>query len=169
METSLRIDSKTRRLRLAAKESFISDDNVALTLAGSLDTTDASWTAKASLRKKFFPKTGVTRVDVGARYDTETEEVVYGVEALKNFEISEDGLLSVAVKGGYDFSVGRKSGRPKACVELTQKIFNFTEDQDLKIKLGYDLAARYPYAEIRENNWTFNTDFRTFWGVVYDL
>lgn len=34
----------------------------------------------------------------------------------------------------------------KAKVELCQKIFNFTEEQDLKLKLGYDLLERVSHA-----------------------
>jgi len=54
-------------------------------------------------------------------------------------------------------------------VELTKKIFNFVEDQDLKLRLGYDLCERGFYGQIRENNWTFNTNFRDKWDVKYDL
>jgi len=57
----------------------------------------------------------------------------------------------------------------KGKVELSQKIFNFTEDQDLKIKLGYDIARRTPYGQFRENNWTLDTDFRSKWSINYDL
>ena len=48
----------------------------------------------------------------------------------------------------------------KGKVELSQKIFNFTEDQDLKIKLGYDIARNRPYGQLRENNWTLDTGKR---------
>jgi len=54
-------------------------------------------------------------------------------------------------------------------VELSQKVFNFTEDQDVKVKLGYDVATRKPYGQIRENNWTLNTDFRKKFSLNYDL
>ncbi len=42
-------------------------------------------------------------------------------------------------------------------MELSQKVFNFTEDQDLKIRVGYDVARRQPYGQLRENNWTLDT------------
>lgn len=54
-------------------------------------------------------------------------------------------------------------------MELSQKIFNFTEDQDLRLQLGYDLANKQPYGQIRENNWTLNTNFRNTWSISYDL
>ena len=55
-------------------------------------------------------------------------------------------------------------------MELTQKIFNFQEDQDLKLRLGFNAGAgAILYGQIRENNWTFNTDFKDRWDVRYDL
>jgi len=42
METSLRFDSVQKRLHLFAKENFVSDDNVVLTLNGSLCTRTGS-------------------------------------------------------------------------------------------------------------------------------
>ena len=29
-------------------------------------------------------------------------------------------------------------GKPRGVVELSYKVFNFTEDQDLKLKIGYN-------------------------------
>mmetsp|Transcript_3111 Transcript_3111/g.19173 ORF Transcript_3111/g.19173 Transcript_3111/m.19173 type:complete len:128 (-) Transcript_3111:93-476(-) len=65
----------------------------------------------------------------------------------------------------------RRSMQGDACakLELSQKIFNFTEDQDLKIKVGLDVLRRNVYAQIRENNWTLSTDMRGSWHVSYDL
>jgi len=31
-----------------------------------------------------------------------------------------------------------KQGKPRGVVELSYKVFNFTEDQDLKLKIGYN-------------------------------
>jgi hypothetical protein len=31
------------------------------------------------------------------------------------------------------------------------------------------VATSQPYAQLRENNWTFNTDFRNNWSVCYDM
>eukprot|EP00899_Mesostigma_viride_P015925 jgi/Mesvir1/24333/Mv11014-RA.1 len=169
METSLRFDSTEKKLGVFAKENFVSDDNVVLTISGALSTNDGRVVGRAALRKKFFPEV-LTRVDVGAKYDTENEEVVYAVAAKKSFELSEDGLLSLDLKAGYDFHAGQKKGALKGFVEISQKIFNFTEDQDLKLKLSYDVFGRNLYAQIRENNWTLNTDLKNKkWSIAYDL
>jgi len=39
----------------------------------------------------------------------------------------------------------------------------------LKLKLGYDAVKRGFYGQIRENNWSFNTNFKDKWDVQYDL
>lgn len=170
METSLRFDSGAKRLNIFAKENFVSDDNVVLTLSGSLCTRTAGVLGKVQLRKKFFPE-WITRVDLGAVYSTNADEVKYVVRGKKSFELSDDGLLSLDLKGTYSFSASNKPLRGEAVgkVELSRKIFNFTEDQDLKLKIGCSSHNKLMYAQLRENNWTLNLDANGHWDVRYDL
>eukprot|EP00894_Picocystis_sp_ML_P003283 jgi/Pico_ML_1/53800/g4277.t1 len=139
METALRFDSARRRLRICARETFASDDHIALHVAADLDTREGIVAARAKLRKRYFPQHQF-HVDVGAEYATDADEIRYGMK-----------------------------GDAWAKLELSQKIFNFTEDQDLKVKVGLDLVRRNVYAQIRENNWTLSTDMRGSWHVSYDL
>ncbi len=139
-------------------------------VSGSLDTRDGRVESRAYVRKKFFPSSVLSRVDMGLSYATTQDDVKYGVAGKRTFELDHDGLLTLDVKGGC--MVGSKGfSRPDVAgsVELTKKIFNFVEDQDLKLRLGYDLCERGFYGQIRENNWTFNTNFRDKWDVKYDL
>ena len=55
---------------------------------------------QVQLRKKFFPE-WLTRVDVGAVYETNADEVKYVVGGKKSFELSDDGLLSLDLKASY--------------------------------------------------------------------
>ena len=207
---------------------------------------------QVQLRKKFFPE-WLTRVDLGAVYETNADEVKYVVGAKKSFELSDDGLLSLDVKASYrcvctpvyrsrvrrlplrrlsrdtraseetastvfgkpsfardvhthreessfaalprrttgmgvvsrgatdvgvvalgprrSFSATNKplKGEAKGNMELSRKIFNFTEDQDLKMKIGAAAHSKMMYAQIRENNWTLNVDANGRWDVRYDL
>jgi len=158
-------------LSLVAKERFVSDDSVVLTVQGRLNTKTGACEGKLALKKKFFPEATnkwYTRADLGASYQTKTDEIEYGVEAKKSFELTDDGLLKLDVNGGLHMSAARRrtwTGK----VEVSQKIFNFTEDQDLKISVGYDVAGLKPYGQVRENNWTLDTDFRRNWSLKYDL
>ena len=56
METSLRYDSKTKKFQLYAKENFVSDDNVVLTVSGARATDDGSVNSRIALYKKYFPE-----------------------------------------------------------------------------------------------------------------
>merc|ERR1711977_24561 len=103
METSLQFDNKNRTLGLYAKEHFVSDDNVVLTVQGRLDTATGGMEGKLALKKKFFPEAGnpwYTRADVGASYESNTDEILYGVAGKKCFELSKDGLLTLDTKAG---------------------------------------------------------------------
>ena len=106
---------------------------------------------------------------MGLSYATTQDDVTSAFCGKKSFDLTDDGLTTLDVKGGV--SMGAKRGRPawSARLELTQKIFNFQEDQDLKLRVGLDLGSRKLYGQIRENNWTFNTDFKEKWDVRYDL
>mmetsp|Transcript_39898 Transcript_39898/g.55462 ORF Transcript_39898/g.55462 Transcript_39898/m.55462 type:complete len:169 (-) Transcript_39898:170-676(-) len=168
METSLRFDSTNKRLNLYAKENFVSDDNVVLTLSGSLCTHTGAVLGKVQLRKKFFPEI-LTRLDVGAAYETNVDEVKYVLAGKKSFELSDDGLLSLDLKGSYTMFNKPLKGQARGRVELSRKIFNFTEDQDLKLKIGFSSEDKKMYAQIRENNWTLNVDAGGRWNVRYDL
>ena len=121
------------------------------------------------MRKKFFPDAFLSRVDMGLSYATTADDVTYGVAGKKSFELTDDGLTTLDVKGGVSMGSKARGADLDARVELTQKIFNFQEDQDLKLRLGFDLGKKKVYGQIRENNWTFNTDFQDKWDVRYDL
>mmetsp|Transcript_30226 Transcript_30226/g.66038 ORF Transcript_30226/g.66038 Transcript_30226/m.66038 type:complete len:171 (-) Transcript_30226:86-598(-) len=170
METSLRFDSEQKKLFLHAKENFVSDDNVMLTVQGSLCTRTGAVLGKVQLRKKFFPEF-VTRLDIGATYETNKDEVKYMLAGKKRFELSDDGLLSLDLKGNYNFNASSKpfKGEGTGRVELSRKIFNFTEDQDLKLKIGMSSADKLMYMQVRENNWTLNINQKGRWDVRYDL
>ncbi|GBG87084.1 hypothetical protein CBR_g44541 [Chara braunii] len=167
METALRFESSTKRFGLVAKQRFPSEGNFNVTCTGFLNAKDGSAHGTFVLGKKYYLD-GLTKVDVGARYHTELGEVLYTVGGKKKMNITDNGLLSLDVKGRVTYGSKTKEPDYKASVELSQKVFNVTEGQDLEILLGYEAVNRRPYARLRENNWTFNTDFHA-WTVMYDL
>ena len=141
-----------------------------LQVSGSLDTKDGRVESRAYVRKKFFPEAFLSRVDMGLSYATTQDDAVqYGVAGKKSFELTDDGLTTLDIKGGMTMGSRARGAEFDGRVELTQKIFNFQEDQDLKLRLGFNVGERSFYGQIRENNWTFNTDFKDRWDVRYDL
>ena len=92
--------------------------------------------------------------------------------AKKRFELSRDGLLAMSVKGGLEFSADRNTAW-QGRVAVTQKVFNFTEDQDIKFKVGFDLPRQRAFGQVQENNWTLLIEREKFkstkWSLKYDL
>ncbi|KAJ7564084.1 hypothetical protein O6H91_02G000800 [Diphasiastrum complanatum] len=168
METSLRFGGDQKQLRLHAKESFFLDKSFLLQIHGKLNTHTGATSGVAQLKRKFLPGV-LTSLDVGAKFDTELREFTYDIQGKKSLPITENGLLSLDVKGGFNFNPRLKVGKARGIVELSYKIFNFTEEQDLRLKVGYDPFEQKPYFQIRENNWTLNADVNGSWNVIYDL
>ena len=154
----------TSRVRVSRLESAFTAK-----VSGSLDTKDGRVESRAYVRKKFFPDAFLSRVDMGLSYATTQDDVTYGICGKKSFDLTDDGLTTLDVKGGVSMGSKARAADVDARLELTQKIFNFQEDQDLKLRVGLDLGSRKLYGQIRENNWTFNTDFKEKWDVRYDL
>jgi hypothetical protein len=131
---------------------------------------------KAHVRKRLFAPAKSTpllpdRADIGLTYETARDDVRYGARARKTLDVSPsgNGMSTLELKAGVSYGMKHHKPEVEGKLELTQKVFNFQEDQDLRLRLGYDLVTRKPYANIRENNWTFKTDFQKSWSVCYDL
>lgn len=167
METSLRYDGDQRHLMLYAKEKFLLEKSLLLQVHGKLNTHTGSISGETQLKKRFAPGL-LTSVEVGAKFDSKLRDITYDVRGKKSLSLSDDGLLSLDVKGGYNFNPRFQAGTAKAAVELSYKLFDFTEDQDLRLKVGYNALDQHPYLQIRENNWTFNAG-NGHWSVRYDL
>mmetsp|Transcript_3111 Transcript_3111/g.19170 ORF Transcript_3111/g.19170 Transcript_3111/m.19170 type:complete len:160 (-) Transcript_3111:248-727(-) len=120
METALCYDSTRRRLRICARETFASDDHIALHVAAELDTKEGHVSARAKLRKRYFPKHLGFHVDVGAEYATDADEIRYGVKGRKKWELSEDGLLSLDFKSKVQFSQMKRKVRRGCETNRTQ-------------------------------------------------
>ncbi|CAM6101402.1 unnamed protein product [Calypogeia fissa] len=168
METSLRYDGEDRHLMLHAKEKFLLDRSILLQVHGKLDTHTGSIAGQAQLKKKFWPDL-LTSLDVGAKFDSKLREITYDMQGKKTVSISDDGLLSIHLKTGYNYNPRFQLGQGRARVEMSYKIFNFTEDQDLRLKVGYNAVEQSPYFQVRENNWTLNAAGNGQWSIKYDL
>ena len=92
--------------------------------------------SRAYVRKKFFPDAFLSRVDMGLSYATTQDDVTYGICGKKSFDLTDDGLTTLDVKGGVSMGSKARAADVDARLELTQKIFNFQEDQDLKLRVG---------------------------------
>jgi len=107
METSLRFNSSTRKLRLCVKEKFQYLDGVSLTVHGELDTADGDVLASGAVRKCFYPTvsgSAATRVDLVARFGADGT-TSYCAAARGRADVTPDGLWALEARLG-----GRVSG-----------------------------------------------------------
>ncbi|XP_061372784.1 outer envelope pore protein 21, chloroplastic-like isoform X2 [Gastrolobium bilobum] len=164
METSLRYgDSKV--LRIHAKEKLPIDSNTYFQVQGELDTRIGQPSSLSALIRHFYPNLSAT-LGVGLRYD-KRDKLRYTVRAKKTFPVTIDGLLNFKIKGQCDVDKEFKESRGAA--EFSWSIFNFQKDQDVRLRLGYEIFEQVPYLQIRENNWTLNADYKGRWNVRFDL
>jgi hypothetical protein len=50
----------------------------------------------------------LTSLDVGAKFDSQFRELTYDIQGKKTLPVTDNGLLSVDIKGGYNFNPGSK-------------------------------------------------------------
>ncbi|GFZ10553.1 hypothetical protein Acr_21g0011520 [Actinidia rufa] len=142
MDTSIRYGADSTALRIHAKEKFPIDSNTHLQLSASLG--------------------------VGLQYNRH-EKARYSVRGKTAFPVTTNGLLQFNIKGRCDVDKEFRERKLKGAAEFTWGILDFQKDQDMRLKVGYEVFDKVPYLQIRENNWTLNVDINGRWNVRYDL
>ncbi|QHO29509.1 Outer envelope pore protein [Arachis hypogaea] len=136
-------------------EHFLPGNSVVLAIKcyavhGELDTRVGQASSLSAQIRHFYPSLSAT-LGVGLRYDKH-EKLRYTVRAKKTFPVTVDKLFDFKIKGRCDVDQ------------------NFKEkDQDVRLRLGYEVFEQVPYVQLRENNWTFNADYKGRWSVRFDL
>ncbi|KAK4484003.1 hypothetical protein RD792_011216 [Penstemon davidsonii] len=143
----------------------------------------ASWRARHEDWSSYLPKCNdkillfrcslsslllAANIGVGVQYNR-NEKLNYNIRAKKSFPVTADGVVSFNVKGRCYADEDFKEVKYSGGADITWNIFNVKKDQDLRLKIGYDVHDKIPYLQIRENNWTFNADINRRWNVRYDL
>ncbi|KAJ1427422.1 hypothetical protein SESBI_09674 [Sesbania bispinosa] len=142
METSLRYGGDSKALRIHAKEKIRIDSNTFLQVHGELDTRIAQPSSSSALIRHFYPNLSAT-LGVGVRYDKH-EKLRYTVMAKKTFPVTIDGLLNFKIKGGCDVDKEFKERKSKGAAEFSWSIFNFQKDQDVRLRVGYEIFEQVP-------------------------
>ncbi|XP_009372614.2 outer envelope pore protein 21, chloroplastic [Pyrus x bretschneideri] len=167
METSLRYGGDAKALRIHAKQKLALDSKTHLQILGELDTKFGVPTFLRAVVRRFYPDFSAS-LGVGLQYD-KREKLHYTIRAKKSFPVTTDGLFSFNVKGRCHLDKEFKERNSTGAAEFSWCILNFQNDQDVRLKLGYDLLDKVPYMQIRENNWTFNANGNGKWNVRFDL
>ncbi|XP_029144083.1 outer envelope pore protein 21, chloroplastic isoform X2 [Arachis hypogaea] len=158
METSLRYRGDSKALRIHAKEKVPIDSNTFFQVHGELDTRVGQASSLSAQIRHFYPSLSAT-LGVGLRYDKH-EKLRYTVRAKKTFPVTVDKLFDFKIKGRCDVDQNFKERKSSGAAEFSWNIFNFQKDQDVRLRLGYEVFEQVPYVQLRENNWTFNADYK---------
>ncbi|KAL1309189.1 outer envelope pore protein 21, chloroplastic isoform X2 [Arachis ipaensis] len=158
METSLRYGGDSKALRIHAKEKVPIDSNTFFQVHGELDTRVGQASSLSAQIRHFYPSLSAT-LGVGLRYDKH-EKLRYTVRAKKTFPVTVDKLFDFKIKGRCDVDQNFKERKSSGAAEFSWNIFNFQKDQDVRLRLGYEVFEQVPYVQLRENNWTFNADYK---------
>ncbi|XP_072994286.1 outer envelope pore protein 21B, chloroplastic-like [Typha latifolia] len=167
METSLRLAGDSKNLRIHAKEKLPLNSQTLLQAHGEIDTSSGAPSYLALIIRRFYPELSAN-IGVGVQLDG-GNDFVYNVRGKKAFLITQTGRVGINIKGrcigDKEFKLAKKSG----AVELAWSIFNFQNDQDVRLKVGYEFFDKVPYFQLRENNWTLNACMNGKWNVRFDL
>lgn len=190
METQLASDSSLSGLDLLFKEQLVTDQNIVLKLSGVFSTVAGLREYTGTLRKFFSRGTGTRsvrshykkekgafRLGAGVSYasNLQQDQIKCQLSARKQFQVkSPDCWLKILTTADYDAKTQEVTGI--GCLQLTKAIYNFTDTQDIRLRVGYEAfvdakgnVSGKPFGQIRENNWSFNTNFNNWWGIRYDL
>ncbi|KDP36759.1 hypothetical protein JCGZ_08050 [Jatropha curcas] len=167
METSLRYGGDYKALRIHAKEKLPLDSKTHLQVHGELDTRIGAPTYVSAMIRRFYPESSAS-LGMGLHYD-KYEKLTYRIRGKKAFNVTSDGFLTFNIKGWCNIDKEFKERKSKGAAEFSWSIFNFQKDQDVRLKVGYEVTEKVPYLQIRENNWTVNADMNGRWNVRFDL
>ncbi|XP_071732002.1 outer envelope pore protein 21B, chloroplastic-like [Rutidosis leptorrhynchoides] len=154
-------------LKIHAKQRFHFDSDTQLQLTGELDTRIGAPTFFSALLR-YFPPELSAKIGAGLQYDRR-EKLHYTVSGKKLFPLTPDGKVNFAVKGRCNVDKEFKQPTPSGAAELVWKIIDFQKDQDLRLKVGYEITDKIPYVQVSENNWTFTAEATGKWNVKYYL
>ena len=59
--------------------------------------------------------------------------------------------------------------RTRSRVELSKKLLDATDTQDVRLRCGVELESGTAYAEVRENHLQLKIDSRGVWSMLYDI
>ncbi|KAK1406682.1 hypothetical protein QVD17_42205 [Tagetes erecta] len=178
MESSLRYeggDAKNhhpatiKSIRINAKQKLqIFHPDTLLQLNGELDTRTGAPTFFCALVRHLYPNLSAS-VGAGLHYYHTNHKLICTVRGKKAYPMPSNRFVNVLLKGACDIHNDFTQPTPHGALELVWNILDFQKDQDVRLKLGYEIIDKIPYVQFSENNWTFNADINGRWNVRYHL
>lgn len=85
------------------------------------------------------------------------------------YAVTSNEKINFHVKGRCEVDPEFRQKKYGGAAEFTWIIPDFKKEQDVRLKVGYEIFDKVPYMQIRENNWTLNANVNGKWNVRYDL
>ncbi|KAI7743749.1 hypothetical protein M8C21_007763 [Ambrosia artemisiifolia] len=167
-------------IKIHAKQKIRFDSDTLLQLNGELDTRTGAPSFLCALVRHFYPNLSAS-VGAGLQYDR-NDKLVCTLRGKKAYPVASNRFVNILLKGRCDIDkelnqvsffvtvyLLLNQPTPHGALELVWNILDFQKDQDVRLKVGYEIVDKIPYVQIRENNWTFNADINGRWNVRYHL
>ncbi|XP_020242622.1 outer envelope pore protein 21, chloroplastic-like [Asparagus officinalis] len=173
MDTSFRYSSDSKSLRIRAKQKLSVDPKTLIQAHGELDTRTGAPSYLALIIRRFYPDLSAS-VGVGvqtskALQTAKRDKFGYYIRGKKAISLTSNGFVGINIKGRCDTDKEFKERKARGALEFVWSILDFQKDQDVRIKVGYEISQQVPYFQLRENNWTLNADANGKWNVRFDL
>lgn len=167
METSLRYGGDSKSMLIHAKEIFPLNTLTHLQGHAELDTKIGAPTYACAMIRRYFDDQHAS-LAVGVQY-YRRQKLWYTVRGKKAFPVTADESVNFHIKGKYDVDEKLLEKKSRGAAEFTWNIMDVKKDQDVRLKVGYEVIEKVPYFQIRENNWTLNVNTKGKWKVRYYL
>lgn len=189
-ETQLTFDNSQRTLGLRVRETIVTPGsgllgNLKLIVYGQLNTRTGKLEYNGQLCKyltgtvrRRSPYAAKSKLRFGPvlKFGSANDDIVGGLLLKKHTPVG--GSLDMWLKVAASAEMNSRTHKPEGFghVRLSKSIYNFTERQDVRLSVGYrgridenGTVRGDAYGQLRENNWSLNTDFQGYVGVRYDL
>lgn len=189
-ETQLTFDNSQRTLGVRVRETILTPGNglfgnLSLKVQGQLNTRTGKLDYNGRLckfvtgtvrRRNIHAAKTKLRIGPMLKFDSANDDIIGGLLLKKHTPVAGhlDLWLKVAATAEMNSRTHKSEGFGH--VRLSKSIYNFTDRQDVRLSVGYrgrvdekgTVRGDY-YGQLRENNWSLNTDFQGYVGVRYDL
>lgn len=189
-ETQLTFDNSQRTLGLRVRETIVTPGtgllgNLKLLVRAQLNTRTGKLDYSGQLckfvtgtvrRRSTYAAKSKLRIGPMLKFDSKTDDIIGGLLVKKHTPVG--GGLDVWLKIAASAEMNSRTHKAEGFghVRLSKSIYNFTDRQDVRLSVGYrgrvdekGTICGDAYGQLRENNWSLNTDFQGFIGVRYDL
>jgi len=186
----LTFDNSQRTLGIRIRETILTPGsgllgNLSLKIQGQLNTRTGKldyhgrlckFLTGAVRRRSIYAAKTKLRLGPMLKFDSATDDIVGGLLLKKHMPVG--GSLDMWLKLAATVEMNSRTHKSEGTghVRLSKSIYNFTERQDVRMSVGYrcnmDEQGNFKgdaYGQLRENNWSLNTDFQGYIGVRYDL